>query len=222
MQNAVRVENGMRSKPKRRGKPRLVVVHCGKELSHEDGQTLSLSISQRFRARQLQRRMERSKLDNAASPERQSVAIAMLAVEERLVKAFWTIARQPAKNISPMRGVRCGLDYLPERGDLNGYTDAAGGKWESIAPRPPIPSGKEIDAANEALDWLLFVDEARRKVLVVGATSKRGDAGRQINWPRIRDGMPELGGLSTRTCQGRYREALRIIVNELTLARLAM
>jgi hypothetical protein len=164
--------------------------------------------------------VERSDRENRV-PERQSVAIAMLAVEERLVKAFWTIARQPARNLGPGLLGKCGLDYMPEGGDLGGFTDAAGGKWQSVAPRPSIPSGKEIDAASEALDWLLFVDEGRRKVLVMGATSKRGDTGRQIPWARLREGRKELGGWSTRTLQGRYREALRIIVNELTLARLA-
>lgn len=204
-----------------RQKPTLIVVHGGKELGSEEGRSLSLSVSDRFRARQTQRRFERAARDNGHAPERQSVALAMLAVEQRLVKAFWTIARQPAKNLGPALLARCGVDYIPERSDLTGYADAAGGKWHSVAPRPPIPSGKDIDAANEALDWLLFVDEGKRKLLVAGATSKRGDLGRQINWPRLRQGMPELAGLSTRTCQGRYREALRIIVNELTIAHLA-
>lgn len=206
---------------RQRVKPRLVVIEGGRELEGDDAKAASLSVSERFRAKQDVRRFERARRDNHC-PERQSVAIAMLAVEQRLVKAFWTIARQPAKNLGPALLGRCGLDYIPDRTDLSGYADAAGGKWYSVAPRPPIPSGKEIDQANEALDWLLFVDEGRRKLLVAGATSKRGDLGRQINWSRLRQGMPELAGLSTRTCQGRYREALRIIVNGLTLARLAM
>lgn len=215
------VESGMNARKfRRRAKQRLVVVHGDKELGRDEGHALSLSVSARFRARQLQRRLERTQKENPA-PERQSVAIAMLAVEERLVKAFWTIARQPARNLGPGLLAKCGLAYLPDKTDLAGYTDAAGGKWDSVAPRPALPSSREIDEANRALDWLLYVDEVRRKVLVVGATSKRGDTGRQINWPRIRDRVPELAGLSTRTCQGRYREALRIIVNELTLARLA-
>lgn len=201
--------------------PHLVVVHGGRELDTEQGHVLRISASARFRLRQLEQRLARSDRRNSDVPERHSVATAMLAVEERLVKAFWTIARQPARNIGPQLLDRCGLDYTPDTTDFSGYADAAGGKWHSIAPRPAIPSGKEIDDANGALDWLLYVDDAKRKILVVGATSKRGDCGRQINWARIRQGMPELVGLSTRTCQGRYREALRIIVNELTLAQLA-
>lgn len=206
---------------RRRQKVKLVVVHGGRELDTEQGHALSLSASDRFRLRQLERRLERSDHRNSDVPERQSVATAMLAIEERLVKAFWTIARQPSRNIGPQLLDRCGLDYTPDGTDFSGYVDAAGGKWHSVAPRPAVPSGKEIDDANGALDWLLYIDEAKRKILVVGATSKRGDAGRQINWARIRQVMPQLAGLSSRTCQGRYREALRIIVNELTLAHLA-
>lgn len=205
---------------RRRGSVKHQTIHGSRVLEGEASTALRLAVSNRYRARQLERRLQRSRRENDV-PERQSVAMAMLAVEERLVKAFWTIARQPANGTSPRASNRNGLDYMADGDDLTGYVDAAGGKWESIAPRPPIPSGKEIDEANKAIEWLLYVDECRRKLLVVGATSKRGDAGRQINWPRIRQGMPELGGLSTRTCQGRYREALRIIVNELTLAQLA-
>lgn len=213
----------VRNKPRfkrRRQKLNLVVVHGGRELGSEEGKVLSLAASENFRARQDERRIERA-LRSHAAPDRRSVAVAMLAVEARLVKAFWTIARQPARNLAPMNGGRCGVDYIPDRHDLSGYADAAGGKWFSVAPRPAIPSGKEIDDANEALDWLLHVDEGRRKILVAGATSKRGDLGRQISWIRLRSALPECGGLSTRTLQGRYREALRIIVSELTIARLA-
>jgi Zn-finger domain-containing protein len=60
-----------------------------------------------------------------------------------------------------------------------------------------------------------------RKLLVVGATSKRGQVARQINWIRIREGMKELDGMSERTLRHRYQEALRIIVSELTIARIA-
>lgn len=202
---------------------RMEVIENGKAVPKELRSAVLLDCSTRFRARQDQAqiaRMERAVKRNRA-PDRQSIAIAMLAVEQRLVEAFWTIARQPVSRLGPSLLSQCGLDYIAERGDLNGYMDAAGGKWHSVAPRPPIPSGREIDRANEALDWLLFVDEPRRKLLVAGATSKRGDTGRIISWGRLRQGMPELHGLTTRTLQGRYREALRIIVTELTLARLA-
>jgi hypothetical protein len=199
---------------------RMITIYGSRQLTGAEGLAVRLAASQAIAERQ-QRKVERIVHRNRASPERLSVAKAIFAVEDRLVRAFWTIARQPAGTIKPVLSARCGIEYLAERGDLNGYSDAAGGKWDSVAPRPPIPSGKDIDDAVQALDWLLFLDDARRKLLVAGATSKRGDVARQINWMRLRTGMPELAGLTTRTCQGRYRESLRIIVTELTLAHLA-
>jgi len=203
-------------------KMKMEVIENWRLVPKERHKAVLLDASDRFFARQLERRVRRVSERQEFAPDRRSTAIAMLAVEDRLVRAFWTIARQPARHIAPGSLARCGLDYVPGETDREaGYKDAAGGDWRSVAPRPPIPSGKEIDQANEALDWLLHVDESRRKILVVGATSKRGDVGRQISWPRVRQAIPSLAGLSTRTLQGRYREALRIIVTELTLARLA-
>lgn len=199
---------------------RFEVIENGRAVPKKLQRAVVLEASDRFRARQ-QMRMDQTVRRNGHCPERKSVAIAMLSVEIRLVEAFWTISRQPATGLAPGALSRCGLEYIHERGDLSGYADPAGGRWNSVAPRPSVPSGREIDRANEALDWLLFVDEPRRKLLVVGATSKLGDIGRLIAWARLRTGMPEYHGLSVRTLQSRYREALRIIVSELTLAFLA-
>lgn len=157
----------------------------------------------------------------SVAPDRMSISKAMLAVEERLVKAFWTIARQPASHLNPALSSRNGVSYIHDRMDTHArYADAPGGKYEAIAPRPALPNSKEIDAASKALDWLLLVDERRRKILVAGATSKRGDAGRNINWARLRLLLPEFADCTTRTLQDRYRQALREIVTELTLARI--
>lgn len=206
----------------RRGPMHEVTVIGDRILSAEQAAVVRVEISNAFRQRQEQSRLQRRLSRLPAAPERASVSRAMLAVEERLVKAFWTIARQPARRISPSALSRCGIEYLHDRSDVHSiYADAAGGKWDAIAPRPPVPSGKEIDAANGALDWLLYLEDSQRKLLVAGATSKRGDAGRQINWTRLREGMPELSGLSARTLRWRYRDALRIIVIELTENRIA-
>jgi hypothetical protein len=169
----------------------------------------------------LQRRLERTKERLAHSPERQSVAIAMLAVEEQIVKALWTIARQPLGKIAPLQPGRCGLEYLHDRADIHAiYADAAGGKWDSIAPRPSVPSAKDITAADRVQEWLLLVDdEGLRRILVVGATDKRGDAGRQIRWERVREHLREFDGYTVRSMKGKYQEALRIIASELTIAR---
>jgi len=206
----------------RRQKPRLVVVHGRRELEPEAGKAWLLDVSDRIRAKREERIAARvARLPEA--PERRSVAQAMLMVEIRLVKAFWTIARQPLGTVAPLSARRCGVEYVHDRADTHArYADAAGGKWETIAPRPSLPSSKDIDAANEALDWLLLItDESLRRVLVVGATSKRGDIGRRIAWARIRSGLPNYREATIRTLQRHYLQALRIIVTEMTLARIA-
>lgn len=208
--------------PRRRMKPRMVVIEGGKELPQEQGQAVLLEWSDKFNARRLQRRVERAQKRHEGFPERQSVAIAMLAVEEQIVKALWTIARQPLGRIAPISSGRNGLDYIHDRSDVHSiYTDAAGGKWDTVAPRPSLPSAKDISTANKVQDWLLLIDdEDLRRLLVIGATSKRGDAGRKIAWPRLRLSLPQYHDVTTRTMQRRYDEALRVIANALTLARM--
>jgi hypothetical protein len=200
---------------------RMEVIENGKPVPKEMQSAVLLDMSDRFRARQLHREQVRHRPREV--PDRRSVAVAMLAVEVRLVKAFWTIARQPLGAHSPIASSRCGIEYLHERSDIHSiYADAAGGKWEAIAPRPSLPSSKDIDAANEALDWLLFIDdELLRKVLVIGATAKRGDLKRRIGWERLRPKLREFNGITIRTIQRRYQEALRIIVSEMTIARMS-
>jgi hypothetical protein len=208
-------------RPKRRQKPRIVVVHGERELSRDEGNALLLTVSHRMDARRLQRRLERTTQRHEGFPERQSVAIAMLAVEEQIVKALWTIARLPLGGAAPTPTSRHGIDYAHERSDVHSiYADAAGGKWETAAPRPALPSAKDISQANKVQDWLLLVDdEELRRLLVIGATSKRGDTARRIPWVLLK--IPQRLGVTSRTCQRRYDEALRIIADALTLARIA-
>ena len=204
---------------------RIVTIVNGRELSGPEAERVRIEASYGLKAGAIieeTHRLRRRDARLSSAPERRSIARAMLAVEERLVQAFWTIARQPIPvNASPRQVRRCGIDYFHDRTDsFARFADAAGGKWDSVQPRAPLPSSKAIDDANAALDWLLFVEERRRKILVAGATSKRGDAGRNINWSRIRDHLPEFADCTTRTLQDRYRQALREIVTELTLARI--
>lgn len=202
-------------------KVRMEVIHGGKVVPKDQASALLISVSDRYYARRLQGRLERTMKRHEHSPERQSVAVAMLAVEEQIVKALWTIARQPLGKAAPMSSARNGIDYIHEDTDIHSiYADAAGGKWDSIAPKPALPSAKDISQADRVQDWLLLIDdEDLRKLLVIGATSKRGDAGRQINWARVRQTMPVLVSISVTRLKARYQEALRIIVSELTLAR---
>lgn len=201
---------------------RQVTIMGSRVLPEAEAAAIRAQVSERMRQRAAELLRGRvSRLPEV--PERRSVAAAALAVEERLVKAFWTIARQPLGASSPIASGRCGIEYFHDRADVHArYSDAAGGKWDSIAPRPSLPSSKEIDAANSALDWLLLIDEEDlRRVLVIGATSKRGDAGRRINWIRLRPSLPGYAEVTVRTLQRRYQEALRIIVSELTVRKIA-
>lgn len=209
----------------------MVAIEGSRVYRGEEAKAVVLEASRAFREKQLSRITRRAaRLPDA--PDRRSVAEAMLAVEIRLVKAFWTIARQPLGGARPLlidedgdiRLGKQGVEYVHEEDKDRhaGYQDAPGGDWTSTAPRGSLPSSKEIDDANTALDWLLLIDdETLRKLLVVGATNKRGDAGRQISWIRVRTTMPELVGYTTRALKYKYREALRIIVHELTMARFA-
>lgn len=204
---------------------RMEVIHGSRVVPKAEQQALLIGVSDRIRQRQDQSRLQRRASRLGDLPERTSVAKAMLAVEERLVKAFWTIARQPipVNATAPRAAVRCGVDYFHDQTDsLARYADAAGGKWDSVAPRPSLPSSRAIDEANQTLDWLLMVDDEQlRRLLVVGATSKRGDAGRRIGWERLRPSLPQYSGVTIRTLQRKYQEALRIIVTELTIARMS-
>lgn len=200
---------------------KMIYEFRGKSVAAEQGRALANAAIVGLQTSRIQRRVER--LPDA--PDRQSVARAILAVEDRLVRAFWTIARQPipVNASAPRQAQRCGIDYFHEQVDsFARFVDAAGGKWDSVAPRPSLPSSKAIDEANRTLDWLLLItDESLRKLLVVAATSKRGDAGRRMNWMLVRLKLPEFSQMPVRTLKWRYREALRIIVSELTLARVA-
>jgi hypothetical protein len=144
----------------------------GKLVPKDQEAAILIPLSDRMRARSLQRRLERA-IKRNPTPERQSVAIAMLIVEEKIVSALWTIARQPLGRTAPLQAARCGLDYIHDRLDIHSiYADAAGGKWDTIAPRPALPSSREITVADQVQDWLLLLDdEFMRKLLVVGATS---------------------------------------------------
>lgn len=215
-----------RQPSRKRKKPvRIELMQGGRVVPKEEAAVILAGISERLAEKQdrgrLQRRMDRVQ----GSPEHVSIARAMILVESRLAKAFWTIAQQTSRTaLRPTASSQHGVSYL--HGDTDNfarYVDAPSGDWKSAMPVPerPIPSNREIDAATEAQGWLLFVDEDDRKLLVIGATSKRGDAGRKINWKRIKEGRKELADIPVRTLQVRYQNALRTIVLALALAQAA-
>ncbi len=200
-------------------KPRLVVVHRGRELSSEHGNALLLDLGRRLDARRLHSRLERLEKRHGGTPERLSVEKAMLAVEERVVRAYWVLARLPNdKGIGFAR--RNGIDYMVEREDRFANAVAAGGKWDQPQPRPSVPSGREIDAMQEPFEWLRWLDESEARILAAGAMWKRGDAGRNVNWIRARLGNRSIANFTNEQLKQKYRQALRNIVAELTTRRL--
>jgi hypothetical protein len=205
---------------------RIEVVQGDRLLPKDEAAAVLAAINLRFAAKQEERSRLQRRLDRVQGPaEHTSISRAMILVEARLAKAFWTIAQQTSGTaLRPTESSQHGIGYLHDHVDNYArYADAPSGDWKSAMPTPtrPIPSNREIDAATEAQSWLLFVDEDDRKLLVVGATSKRGDAGRNVNWKRIKEGRPELKDIPVRTLQARYQNALRSIVLALALAQAA-
>jgi hypothetical protein len=205
-----------------RRSPKIEVYDGNRLVPKEEQPAFLAGLNARLNARRTQHRLHARADRVKGPPERATVARAMLAVEERLVKALWTIARQPLGQAAPVLSARCGLEYYHEREDVYArYADAKAGNWQSEdRSRPALPSSYDISDADRVQDWLLMVPEGHRRVLVIGASYKRGDAGRNIAWIRLQDRHKDLQGLTVRRLRDMYREALRTIVSELTLARL--
>lgn len=201
---------------RRKGVPQLRVIHGTKELERDDGKELLLSLSHRIAAKQRQRPVRR--LPDA--PELRSIAVAMDAVEARLVKAFWVLHRSQ-RDPSPRAPGQHGVGYMLERED-KWAAAVAGGGWLSSEPAPPPARAHEISEADEALEWLGLIErESIRRLVAVVAMAKRGDPHRRTPWPRLRTKLGSMSADPQRTLQWRYREGLRIIVGELMLATVA-
>lgn len=206
----------------RRRKPNFVVVHGDRELPKEEGNALLLDLSVRLAARQEQCRQARRIARLSGPNERVSVQRLMLAIEDRFVRGLWVLELALAAEGADAYTVRNGLGYVHDHDDPHArYTDAAAGKWNSVAPRPAVPSNKEIDAANEAKEWVRFLPPFHARILSIGALTKRGDAGRKVNWERVRERLPEARGYSLRGLRNIYSSSLRTIAGELTLSELA-
>lgn len=191
------------------------VIHGSKVYKGEEAKAVRVAASLSFRARQ-EERFERRTRRVSHCPERLSVAKAMFAVEQRIVEALWTLARLPND-----RGIgfasRNGVGYLDERADLYANAVAAGG-WLTNAPRPAPPSARAIDAMHEPLEWMRCLGRPAQKLLTEGAMSRRGDMANPVRWSRIRK-ILDMEGLTIRTLQRRYEQALRDIVTHLTMTR---
>lgn len=208
----------MAGKPPRKGssKMRQITIMGSRELAPEEAAAVRLQVSRSMRQREEDRYARQSRR-LAHHPERLSVAKAMLSVERRLVTALWTLARLPND-----RGIgfatRNGVGYLDERSDL--YANAVeNGGWLTVAPKPAPPDARAIDAMNEPLEWMRFLDRKTARILTIGAQYKRGDVARNVGWTRLRERHAELRDYSARYLARCYQEGLRTIVSELTLAR---
>jgi hypothetical protein len=177
---------------KRKRSMRMEVIENGKPVPKEMQSAVLLDMSDRFRARQLHRRAERASYRHRHSPERQSVALAMLAVRQ---------SRQH------------GVGYMLEREDKWGAAVASGG-W--LSEEPPItgPTAAEIDWMDGPLEWLQLLDDLHRAVVSSGARSKEGEVERRVNWSRVRLHHPTLGDWTSDRLGRLYNEGLRIIAME--------
>jgi hypothetical protein len=195
------------------GKMKMEVLVNGRAIPKAEQHAVLKEVSDRMRQRQevnlVARRMARTgNLPN----DRQSIARAMLLVELKIVKALWVLQRAMTEDAWNYYPSRHGVDYLMERVD-----HFMAGHWQHVAPRPAVPEGKHIDEAGRVQGWLGLLQPSEARILTVGAMSKRGDAGRRINWMRVKARLPELENQPIRTLQATYSRALRHMVAELAL-----
>lgn len=201
---------------------RMITIHGSKVLHGAEGLAVRLQASAVMRARTPEPFNDRSSgvviMPNIGEvPQRRSVERAIHAIEERLVKAFWVLGRSTS-NPCPITPARHGLGYLFERADQEArYQDAAGQNWESVSPRAPLPSGREIDASDVALDWLQLLDRERAEIVSAGARSKRGDVDRRVNWIRVRLQLPQFSEWSASRLRRAYQSGLSHIAAEVML-----
>jgi hypothetical protein len=193
----------------RRRKFTLVVHDRGKELSAEQGNALLLDISARYDARRLQRRLERTMERHQHSPERRSVAIAMLAVEEQIVKAFWVLARSTSDPV-PRAQCQHGIDYPIEREDKWSAAVASGG-WLSETPPPGRPTAAEIDGIDVPLEWIQRLNPEEKAIVSAGARSKNGEVSRRVNWMKVRLQLPSFKDWTADRLGRVYKDGLRRI-----------
>jgi hypothetical protein len=198
---------------------KLEVIENGKPVPKAQAEAVLIDMTERFRAKQRDDSVRL--LARRPNPgESTSIRFAMRCVEQRIVRGLWVleISQEPD---GPRARRRHGMQYMRDYGDVDWrYVDAPGGKWDTPAPRPALPSSEEIDAAREAQGWIRYLTEEQARLLTVAAMTKRGDRLRRVNWDKVRTRLPHLLGLKMRTLQDRYDRALREIVAHLTVDRI--
>lgn len=195
---------------------RMEVIENGRPVPKELHSAALISASDRFRERQDRKSQIRAMARRPARDEMASVRFAMRAVEQRIVRGLWVLEISQSTD-GPGSAKRHGIDYMRERLD-----HFAAGEWQHGPSRPPVPSNREIDAAKEAQGWIEWLDEDQARLLTIAAMSKRGDRERRVNWERVKSRLPQIVDAKIRGLQDRYDRALRVIVAELTYARIAV
>lgn len=193
------------------GQPlKLVTLVNGREVIGAEAERVRIEASYGLKAARIVEEMTRA-ARIIEFPERQSVSRGMAAVEARLVHAFWVLGRS-TRNPGPRNSGRHGISYLFERADQDArYKDAAAQNWESVRPMDPVPSGREIDAADMALDWLQLIGRIEAEIVSAGARSKGGDVERRVNWARVRLQMPAYHDWTSDRLRKTYFSGLRNI-----------
>ena len=194
----------------------IVTVERGKEVTGDKAERLRFEATIGHRVTDIMERQERGRFRPLDAPDRDSVKRAMEAVERNLVQALWTLARLPGGGSG---GGSCGIAYIQDPGDRFSNAVANGGKWEDVAPRPPLPSARSIDAMSEPLDWLTWLPVEQGKLVSTAAATKRGDVERNVSWGRVRAALPQTQSQTIRTLQRRYEDGIRSIVARLTECR---
>lgn len=198
---------------------RIETIVGSKTYKGAEGLAIRLEASRAMAAAQERHLRERRCRRLAAAPERDSVARAIYAVENRIVRAFWVLARLPDTTKIGFSS-RHGVNYIHDRTEQFANAVAQGG-WDLVRPKPAIPSSRAIDEMYEALDWLKWLDTIDARLVSAGTATKQGNVEHNVSWRRVRIHVPELADMSTRSLQWRYRNALRALVSELTFRRMA-
>lgn len=198
---------------KRPGKVRIVTEFRGREVKGEGAERLRREAAIGVEVTRILESRSRASRGGDA-PDSADVRHAIDVVEARIVEALWTLARLP-EGRGPDGPNHHGVEYIHDRADRWSLAVSSGGKWDQPPPRPPLPSGRAIDAMYAPLEWLSLVPKEVGKFLTAAAATKRGDAKRNVSWARVLLSMPELTAYSKRTLQRRYEDALRAIVAEL-------
>lgn len=121
-------------------------------------------------------------------------------VADRFEQAYHTLKRLPTKTIQGYRG------YWPEI--IHDTQDAYG--WEKPDLKLGPPTSRHIDEMDKTLRWMLWLEKDEVRIVWMRAA--------RIRWRKI---ASRMGGLSEKTYQNQYKEALFKVVHRLASPELS-